>query len=165
MSIAATTRTEKRCPGCGRHLAAASFGGNRRRHDGLQSQCKDCKQRSQADWYQGHRERHRQNTVRRRGERRRENVSRLIDYLLNHPCADCGETDPLVLQFDHVHGGKVKDVALLLTQGYSWETVSREMEKCEVRCQLPPAQDRATAGVAQNPGPVAQPFKRRTPSP
>jgi hypothetical protein len=134
MVVAASRRATKCCPGCGRQLDRASFGGNRCRADGLQSQCKDCKRLSQSKWYRGNGERHRQNVVRRRDATRRENVSRLLAYLLGHPCADCGEADPLVLQFDHVRGDKTKDVALLLAQGYSWEAVSREMAKCEVRC-------------------------------
>jgi hypothetical protein len=53
--------------------------------------------------------------------------------LLKHPCIDCGETDPVVLDFDHVRGIKRKAVALMI-KDFSWENIQLEIEKCEVRC-------------------------------
>lgn len=64
----------------------------------------------------------------------RENRQKLIDYLLKHPCVDCGETDILVLQFDHVRGKKCREVSCLVATGFSWAAIEREIEKCEVRC-------------------------------
>jgi hypothetical protein len=47
---------------------------------------------------------------------------------------DCGESDPVVLDFDHVRGSKRFSIAIAVTLGYPWETLLREIEKCEVRC-------------------------------
>jgi hypothetical protein len=41
----------------------------------------------------------------------------VADYLSSHPCLDCGEHDPVVLDFDHVHGKKECDVNALV---YGW---------------------------------------------
>lgn len=63
---------------------------------------------------------------------KRIHTRRLYDFLSANPCVDCGETDPLVLEFDHVRGEKFKEVGRM-TQ-YSWDKIVTEVAKCEVRC-------------------------------
>ena len=63
---------------------------------------------------------------------RPENLKKLVSYLLQHPCIDCGEDDVIVLTFDHVRGKKRCDVSCLITG--SWNSVEKEIKKCEVRC-------------------------------
>lgn len=60
---------------------------------------------------------------------------RLWEYLVVHPCVDCAEPDPIVLEFDHVERSKKRaSVAFLARSGYPWSTVLNELAKCEVRC-------------------------------
>lgn len=59
---------------------------------------------------------------------------RVLEFLRAHPCVDCGEEDPVVLEFDHVKGSKHKGVAEMVKKAYSWETIWDEIAKCEVRC-------------------------------
>lgn len=56
----------------------------------------------------------------------------LMEYLDNHPCVDCREHDPIVLQFDHVRGDKIANITRL--RDHKWETIEAEIAKCEVRC-------------------------------
>ena len=58
---------------------------------------------------------------------------RVWAYLLAHPCVDCEEDDPIVLQFDHVRGKKKESVSILAAS-HSWKMVAAEIEKCEIRC-------------------------------
>jgi hypothetical protein len=58
----------------------------------------------------------------------------VTDYLLAHPCVDCGEKDIIVLEFDHVRGDKKYNVSNLIMQSYGLNTLITEIEKCEVRC-------------------------------
>lgn len=59
-------------------------------------------------------------------------MARLWEYLESHPCVDCGESDPVVLEFDHVRGEKTRPVSILVK--WSWGRVVEEIEKCAVRC-------------------------------
>jgi hypothetical protein len=55
-------------------------------------------------------------------------------YLAEHPCVDCGESDPVVLDFDHVRGQKFMNVKRMLAGTYSLKRIFEEIEKCDVRC-------------------------------
>jgi hypothetical protein len=79
------------------------------------------------------------------GRRREERSFRLAADARNHQlvleqltaaaCTDCGERDPLVLQFDHVERKrKTKDVAWLVGSGCSCKRLAAEIAKCQVRC-------------------------------
>ncbi|GAA4578450.1 hypothetical protein GCM10023176_54400 [Micromonospora coerulea] len=58
----------------------------------------------------------------------------LISYLRDHPCVDCSEGDPVVLQFDHCRGEKVANISDMVRRGWSLRTIKLEIEKCDVVC-------------------------------
>ena len=58
----------------------------------------------------------------------------LHEYLLDHACVDCGQTDLLVLEFDHIGDEKLMEVSRLIQNASSWRTIEREIAKCEVVC-------------------------------
>jgi hypothetical protein len=55
----------------------------------------------------------------------------LLEYLLAHPCVDCPEKDPVVLEFDHL-GDKLFDISDGLMRPL--EIFLEEISKCEVVC-------------------------------
>lgn len=57
----------------------------------------------------------------------------ILDYLISHPCVDCGERDPAVLEFDHVRDKKLFTISLKCNN-YSLDKIKDEIEKCEIRC-------------------------------
>lgn len=83
-------------------------------------------------WYQENRVSHIRACNARREKQVSENQQRVIAYLREHPCVDCGETDIVVLQFDHVRGKKKSEIGRMMA--CSWMTLKREIAKCKVRC-------------------------------
>jgi hypothetical protein len=57
----------------------------------------------------------------------------VYEYLREHPCVDCGETDTVVLEFDHLRD-KVAGISVLANRQVDWEVIAAEIEKCDVVC-------------------------------
>lgn len=55
-------------------------------------------------------------------------------HLEANPCVDCGETDPIILEFDHVGDDKHFNISDATRHGYGMKKLIAEMAKCEVRC-------------------------------
>jgi hypothetical protein len=55
------------------------------------------------------------------------------EYLSTHPCSQCGESDPIVLEFHHV-GGKDTEVSRLIGYGASIDVIKAEIARCVVLC-------------------------------
>ena len=63
---------------------------------------------------------------------RQKRRSFIFGFLSENPCVDCGESDPIVLTFDHVRDKKFTIAAKALS--VSQEELLSEIEKCEIRC-------------------------------
>jgi hypothetical protein len=96
--------------------------------------CKACKAKFDSNYYESHSESHRQKTLMQKQLRRDNARDYIRNYLSSHPCVDCGERDPMLLEFDHVRGKKKVAVSQMVGQGYSIEAIQEEIDKCEVRC-------------------------------
>lgn len=117
----------KQCSSCKLYKQESEFSKNKSKKDGLQQYCKLCHRKSsryssytatKLQWQQ---------------KRRDKNRQLAWNYLKAHPCVDCGEKDPVVLQFDHFKDKKYQ-LANLVGSNMSWQTILKEIEKCEVRC-------------------------------
>src|SRR5262249_10558994 len=63
---------------------------------------------------------------------REERTKLLFEYFEEHPCTDCGERDPVILEFDHLRD-KSFAIGSKLTH-MAWAKILAEIEKCEVVC-------------------------------
>ncbi|MCW6007191.1 hypothetical protein K1W54_21885 [Micromonospora sp. CPCC 205371] len=95
------------------------------------SRCGETKPLDEFAANQATKARHNPSRAERRREHLQENNRRLIEYLRSHPCVDCGETDIVVLDFDHQRD-KTMDINKM--RSYAWTRVLAEIEKCEVVC-------------------------------
>jgi hypothetical protein len=65
---------------------------------------------------------------------RAELADRVLQILKHSACLDCGEKDPVVLDFDHVLPGKYRSISEMLRNGYAWSRIQKEMSLCEIVC-------------------------------
>lgn len=65
---------------------------------------------------------------------RKRNREYVAEYLSTHPCLDCGESDPVVLEFDHRDPAQKRNDVGRLIHTSVLNTLKAEIEKCDVRC-------------------------------
>jgi hypothetical protein len=116
----------RRCSRCARDRPASEF--NRYR-SGRQWWCRDCF----PAYYAERRAHHRARTNALKARRVAEAQAYVMEVLRRRACADCGQADAIVLEFDHV-GPKRADVATLVRRGVRLSVLDAEIEQCEVVC-------------------------------
>lgn len=125
---------KKRCSICKKPKLTKLFSKNKRRRDGLQTHCKECNKKHSSKYYKKNRIYHRKRVILQKQALRQRNSLFLWKYLSTHPCIDCGNTNPVVLEFDHVRGEKIAPVSKLARDAWSLDSLKEEIAKCDVRC-------------------------------
>jgi hypothetical protein len=95
--------------------------------------CRECVKPFRKKWYEGNKQTHLENVKERKDAARTVAREYVWNYLLSHPCVECGESDPVVLEFHH-RAGKEKAVGVLISTGYSVAKIQSEIDKCDVLC-------------------------------
>jgi hypothetical protein len=123
------------CTRCCLELPLTEFNFKDRQRGRLHPLCRTCSQQYFRSYYARHRAKYVlrskvKNAFEREGIR-----ARILEFLRTHPCVDCGESDPVVLQFDHQDPKlKSSNVGDLLRRRAAWTTIRAEIDKCDVRC-------------------------------
>jgi hypothetical protein len=127
-------RTERwrRCSRCQALKDVEAFAWHRKALGQRQPYCRQCQSEYGKAHYAANRRRYIEQEARRKRARAEQRMRFLIEYFRSRPCADCGETDPLVLEFDHLKDKRF-DIGAGLPDR-NWDALLREMEKCEVVC-------------------------------
>ncbi|MDQ4131825.1 MAG: hypothetical protein M3179_01155 [Actinomycetota bacterium] len=110
----------------------SEFAWRRKLRGQLDNYCRPCRSEYKQEHYAANRQRYIDRAAARRRVLLQERVRYLMEYFQSHPCVDCGETDPLVLEFDHL-ADKAFDIARGI-RDRNWETVLKVMAKCDVVC-------------------------------
>ncbi len=124
--------TMARCSRCGQTKPVAEFTWNRvkQRPD---TYCKPCRAAYGRDHYEQNKELYISKNAKRKERLLEERYRYLRRFFADNPCVDCGESDPLVLEFDHVRGAKKFHISHALSDR-AWGEILAEIAKCEVRC-------------------------------
>ena len=125
----------KECTRCSQLKDVAEFTFKHRATGVLHSFCRACHKAWNRQHYERNRATYIANARRNSARYHAENLDRVRQYLGAHPCVDCGEADPVVLEFDHRdRSAKRMPVSIMLRRFFSWEQIKREIDKCDVRC-------------------------------
>lgn len=145
---------EKTCPRCEKTKDVSEFAWKVASKGLRQPYCKSCQKAYQQGWYRKNRVRHKANVAVLNKKRRAEIRNFIVLYLVDHPCIDCGESDPIVLEFDHQYGKR-----MMISRAWSMSVLKKEIKKCVIRCanchrrktakQMGWSKAHAVAGVTQ----------------
>jgi hypothetical protein len=115
------------CGKCGLSLPLDSF--SRYGKGGYQWWCKECFR----TYFRERGSLHHRQVRQSKAKRKLRAQLHVLRFLEAHPCTDCGEADPVVLEFDHV-GVKTRDVASMVGDGIRLDLIDAEIAQCEVVC-------------------------------
>jgi hypothetical protein len=120
------------CTRCHEPKPPSAFAWRRKSFAQRDTYCRPCRKAYKQAHYAAHRARYVAAARTRKQLLIAERTAYLLDFFRTHPCTDCGETDPLVLEFDHL-ADKRFNVAKGL-RDRNWQSVLDEIAKCEVVC-------------------------------
>jgi len=121
-----------RCSRCRECKPVNEFAWRRKKRGQRDSYCRPCRAAYKQEHYAANRQRYIDKAGRRKRRLAEQNVLNLFQYFRSHPCADCGERDPLVLECDHLD---VKSFAIAQAmRDRTWPAIELEIEKCEIVC-------------------------------
>ena len=118
--LALEANGKRKCSKCGKTKALSSFQLAKRkgRKPTREGRCKVCISDRQKQKHKTH---------------NAEGRAYVFNYLKKHPCIECGETDVLMLEFDHRHSKRF-DISNGLLKKVPMHLLKAEIKKCDVRC-------------------------------
>lgn len=125
----------KKCKKCFTEKTLEDFQKCSRNKDGRTSMCKSCKRLYDNEHYKKNIEQRRPYITKNISKRREAVQDFVKNYLITHPCVDCGNSNLVVLEFDHIDPvEKDREISKLIAQAAPLDRIEKEIKKCEVRC-------------------------------
>jgi hypothetical protein len=122
----------RKCYQCGELKPMGDFAWRRKAKGQRDSFCRPCRSAYGKEHYAANRGRYIDQARIQKQRLALERTTYLIGFFETHPCIDCGETDPVVLEFDHLRD-KLFDIGQALPYR-NWQSVLDEIAKCDVVC-------------------------------
>ena len=122
----------KICTKCTRELPDTEFPWRNNAKGQRIARCRECQGAASRDHYRRNKPMYLRKAKRWDAQQAEKVHQWFLDYFAQHPCVDCGEADPVVLEFDHVRGEKLGNVSDL--RAASMKKIIAEVAKCDVVC-------------------------------
>lgn len=117
--------TQQECTTCNKNMRVSQHN----------PKCSDCTAAFNRAYYKQNAEKRKAQQALSRESKKELKRDLVWNYLDSHPCVDCGESDPIVLEFDHRDPNeKEYQISYLLTGNWSIDKIVSELAKCDVRC-------------------------------
>ena len=122
------------CCSCGLAKPMSDFAVKNKERGTRSTKCRSCQAAYSREHYRRNRPTYLQRAASQRKVNREKCRQQVFDYLMTHPCIDCGEIDPIVLEFDHRDASLKRESISRMISKRTWAIVQLEIAKCDVRC-------------------------------
>jgi len=124
----------KYCIKCTLLKIKIDFPMDKNKKDGLGSMCKVCLNKYSKDYYNNSLDYQKKRTKHKKEATITINMINIFNYLKEHNCIDCGNDNPILLDFDHRDDvEKINEISNLV-KSWTWLRLMTEIDKCDVRC-------------------------------
>lgn len=125
----------KICSSCKVNKNLSEFPPNKNNRDGFNKKCRDCYNQYMKFYYEKNKIKHLSRVSINNKIKLDEVRDYIYSFLLKNPCVDCGESNPVVLEFDHIDIETKNDsISNMIRKRVSIDKIAEEIVKCEVRC-------------------------------
>ncbi len=123
----------KRCAVCGQTKSVSEF--YKHHTKGYQNTCIPCRKEYNKEHYKKDKDKYIARAKERNLIQKKKAHGFILSYLEENHCVVCGETDPVVLDFDHVNPkNKGFTISQGVRRGKNIEVLKKEIERCQVLC-------------------------------
>ena len=122
----------KTCSRCKKEKLLSEFNFKIKARGLYSYQCRECSRYYIKSHYNNNRTYYLLKAKKRNQKIRDEARTYIWNYLTKHPCLDCSEKDPVVLEFDHTRD-KLFTISSV-GRNRSLLQIKEEVKKCEIRC-------------------------------
>lgn len=124
-----------RCCACKDELPVDQFSFKNKKTGRRNTRCKACQKAYAAEHYKNNSDAYKVRATKSRPELRTRSRAWVQAYKTGSPCTDCGGVfHHAAMDFDHIHPGKVANVAVLAAEGASLKKLRDEIAKCDLVC-------------------------------